>query len=377
MSARDRQAASAVYAAYGVLFVLLAVGGLLGIASRSSQPASQGEWPYGELVPTAASRLPAWPSPTPEAEAESEAISPFRRAGFGISTSASPETWSSRLGAGWYLDWRAAAVPSSRSLEYWPMVRLSAQGARPSPEEISQIAQANPGRVWIIGNEPDVIWQDNLPPLEYARVYRQLYTLIKQVDPTAKVAVGGVSQATPLRLQYLDLVLETYRQEFGGALPADWWTVHGFVLREQRDSWGVGIPPGLPDEQGILYEIDDHDRLDYFAAHLRNFRSWLAQNGYRETPLALTEFGILMPPEYGFPSELVSQYLRDTFDLLLTLQDQRTGYPADEYRLVQRWAWFSLSDPLYPTANLGDLGADRLTPVGLAYREFIQSLGSP
>ncbi|MBL7162967.1 MAG: hypothetical protein ISS57_10205, partial [Anaerolineales bacterium] len=50
--------------------------------------------------------------------------------------------------------------------------------------------------------------------------------------------------------------------------------------------------------------------------------------------------------------------------------DDQIGYPEDDHRLVQRWAWFSLYDPLYPTSNLANLKADALTEIGQAFREY-------
>jgi len=284
--------------------------------------------------------------------------------------------WTGRLGASWYLDWQAKPK-FAEPPEHWKTVRVLANRTKPSLGEIQKIAKDQPGHVWILGNEPDVIWQDNVTPERYAEAYHQLYDTIKGADPTALIAVGAVAQGTPIRLQYLDRVLQAYQSRYGQPLPADWWTVHGYVLREQRGSWGVEIPPGIDAEEGILYEISDHGRLDLFENQLRDFRSWMARNGYRGVPLALTEFGILMPGEYGFPPEFVADYLRDTFRVLDTMRDPASGYPSDEYRLVQRWAWFSLEDPTFPTANLAELENDRLTLVGKAFRDFAASTREP
>jgi hypothetical protein len=42
--------------------------------------------------------------------------------------------------------------------------------------------------------------------------------------------------------------------------------------------------------------------------------------------------------------------------------------------LVQQWAWFSLADPIYATGNLIVPDAERLTPLGMTYREFIAAV---
>lgn len=296
------------------------------------------------------------------------------RLGFGMSIDEDPSRWAAVLGAGWYLDWSVARRPGYMTPEHWQVVRVAPECKRPSVDRAARLARRYPGGVWIIGNEPDVIWQDNLTPEAYAAAYHDYYQAIKRADPSARLAVGGVSQATPLRLAYLDRVLRAYEERYKETMPVDIWTVHGFVLREERGSWGVEIPPGFYVAQGRLFEVEDHARLDLFEAHLRSFRLWMAENGYRDRPLVLTEFGILMPAEYGFPDDLVRQYLWDSFALLVEMRDDATGYPEDDNRLIQQWAWFSLTDPFYPAGNLVDLQARRLTPIGLAYREYVLDL---
>jgi hypothetical protein len=298
-----------------------------------------------------------------------EELSP--QAGFGIASPTDAMLWARRLGAGWYLDWAVQYRPEDPLPEHWQMVRLYPDGCvYPSMAAIRWVAFHNRGQVWVIGNEPDVIWQDDVTPEAYAQAYHELYTLIKKTDPRASVAAGSIAQATPLRLAYLDRVLAAYQNLYGKAMPVDWWTVHGYVLREERGSWGVDIPPGLSENQGELYNAEDHGRLDLFKTQVVAFREWMATNGYRDKPLALTEFGILLGANDGYTPDKVVLYLRQTISWLATASDEEFGYPGDGNRLVQRWAWFSLADRFFPTSDLANLGADTLTVVGQAYREY-------
>ena len=293
------------------------------------------------------------------------------RAGFGLTSSRDAETWARRLGAGWYLDWRVGRRYLAQRPEHWQMVRLARGCVAPSKEAIRWLAAHYPGNVWVIGNEPDNVWQDNVVPEEYAQVYHDLYYLIKDADPTASIAVGGVTQATPLRLAYLDRVLTAYQALYDETMPVDWWTVHGFVLREEAGDWGAGIPAGfLATDSGKLYQKVENGSVDIFEEHVIAFRTWMADRGYQDKPLAITEFGILIDPIYGFTPEVVAVYLWDTFTWLGEARDDQIGYPEDDHRLVQRWAWFSLYDPLYPTSNLANLKADALTEIGQAFREY-------
>lgn len=332
----------------------------------------------GDLVPAAAQVAGEPPAPAatdlPVEALPTHPAGGAWRYGFGLATSADPLPWAEDLGAGWYLDWGTTARPADEQVEHWLMVRVAPDCTRPTPAEAASLAEERPGQTWIIGNEPDVIWQDNLTPESYAAAYHAYYTAIKRADPSAQIAMAGVAQPTALRLAYLDRVLETYQLTYGQTLPVDVWTVHNFVLREERDSWGAEIPPGFDEvDRGQLTEVSDHARLDLFEAQLRTFRAWMAQRGYRDTPLALTEFGILMPAEYGFPPEAVAGYLLATMDLLPKLKDPATGYPPDEDRLVQRWAWFSLSDPIFPVSDLADLPNGKLTQVGQAFRQSVEA----
>ena len=57
--------------------------------------------------------------------------------------------------------------------------------------------------------------------------------------------------------------------------------------------------------------------------------------------------------------------------------DERTGYPADDHRLVQRWAWYSLNDDVYDpqtgigfNGNLFDRSTHEIAPLGVAYGTY-------
>ena len=176
---------------------------------------------------------------------------------------------------------------------------------------------------------------------------------ILSLDPTARVFAGGIVQPTPLRLAYLDRVLAAYAAAYGRAMPVDGWAIHGFLLNErsceayQNDlnvCWGADIPPGIDATDGMVLTPQDNARLDLFEAGIVRFRTWMADNGYRGTPLYVSEYGVLMPPVFGFPPETVNRYMTDTFDYMLNATDAVIGLPTDDNRLVQRFSWFSTLD---------------------------------
>jgi hypothetical protein len=257
------------------------------------------------------------------------------------------------LHAGWYNDYQVLGAPLR--LDNLAHVQTLFAGGSPTLNPTQDAAlraavQANPGSLWLAGNEPDRKGiQDNLRPADYAQYYHTVYTLIKEVDPTARVAIAGVVQPTPIRLRYLDQVLAAYQARYGRAMPIDVWNIHAFILREELNSWGADIPPGLEEyaHEGRLYQVSDNGRLDIFQEYVINFRAWMAARGYRDTPLIISEFGVLMPIEYGFSDATVAQFLTDSFTFLATATDANTGYPADGNRLVQAWSWFSLNERPY------------------------------
>ena len=277
-----------------------------------------------------------------------------------------------QLEPGWYLNWRVQSTPDRPAgAEFVQMVRVSSAGPRSNLATLAGIAQQTPGALWLIGNEMDVKWQDDVMPERYATIYHDVYAALKQADPTSRIAIGGVSQPTPLRLQYLDRILAAYRQSYGEDIPVDVWSVHNFILQEKRGGWGVDIPPSIDADSGQLYSIDDHGSLDDFKQQLYAFRQWMAQRGYRDKELLVTEYGILMPPDYGFGYERVRDFMLGTFDFMRTAASSALGLPADGNRLVQRWCWYSLSDDVYPTGNLIDFNTQELTPLGRDFKAYV------
>lgn len=359
------------------LALLTALGVLICTGCRPAPPTSQATRPPERLVPTPQEAAPpasATPTPPFLTQPSPETAPKLKeRQRFGVAVSLPPITDYAvePLGMGWYLNWQVEInPPRSGGMAFWQMVRVSEKGHWPPSLVIRLAAAANPGSTWLIGNEPDVIWQDSTTPERYAELYHKLYYTLKSADPTCRVAIGGVSQPTPLRLTYLDRILSVYQARYGEPMPVDVWNIHNFILREERDSWGVDIPPGLDAEAGILYEIQDHDDLQAFQDQILAFRRWMAERGQRDRPLLVSEYGILMPQDFGFDGARVQAFMYATFDYFLTATDDALGYPADGNRLVQWWAWYSLGDTLYPTGNLFDPATKSTTPLGVAFARY-------
>jgi len=305
------------------------------------------------------------------------------------------------LNVGWYLNWgTAVSPPQPGGAEYVQLVHLEQVGQsfvfHPTTGTLYAVIDANPGVIWLIGNEQDRrVWQDDLEPEVYARAYHHLYGLIKGRDPSAQIAIGGVVQPTPLRFQYLDLVWDAYWQTYETTMPVDVWNIHSFILREISPShpqlyqpgyeyWGAGIPRGdVFDDvvEGILYKVSQQDDLTIFRQRIIDFRRWMAEKGERDKPLIVTEYGVLFPEDYsdenGRPlsAERVGTFMQGTFDFFRTYTDPSIGYPADGNRLVQRWAWFSVdADPWLWGGTLFDPNTHALRTVGEYFRDYTNAI---
>lgn len=296
-----------------------------------------------------------------------------------------------------------------------PYVSPPAYELSVSTDEIKEVARRNHGALWLLGNEMDrVDWeggrQDEMTPQLYAVAYHDLYTLIKAEDPTARIAIGGVIQFTPLRQQYLETVLSTYQQKYGTAMPIDVWNIHNFVGSEfcrmekvnnvnTRRCYGMGIPAGInvpfnaKQEQRGAYVGEDwrHTDIGTFAAQIQNMRQWMHSKGYGNKPLIVSEYGVLYS-SLCFTGEslatcknrlgshyvdltnptVVQDFMISTFEYFIFAKNSAVSL-VDGGRLVQRWAWFGLEDIEWAFNEHGalmDKNTRLFTTAGQRYADF-------
>jgi hypothetical protein len=304
-----------------------------------------------------------WPRTCPETD----------RFGFSLAINWIEDYSTDQLNAGWYHSFGLLSAPAyPGGIGFVQTIRVDGEAASddkacgkcPTWTTLFGLAKAHPGSLWLVGNEMDARTQDRVDAESYAGLYHGFYRFLKTVDPSSQVAIGGVVQPTPLRLQYLDLILDAYQARYGVPMPIDVFSTHNYVLQEvagdPSEVWGCGIPPGVPEEQGMLYQPDDHDNMEYWTNHLLGLREWMAERGYRNRPLIVSEYGFLFPGgEDTFPQftpERVQTFMEATFDWMMYTSDPVIGYPSDGNRLVQAWGWFSLDD-----IGLGPDG-DRVPP---------------
>jgi len=304
------------------------------------------------------------------------------------------------LRVGWYQRYRTDLAPTRpNGAEYAQTIGLEQTGPNsytyaPNAVGILQVVAQNPGSMWLIGNEPDRRdYQDDMEPHLYAEAYHDLYTLIKTADPSARILAGSIVQATPVRMRYLDMVLAHYQQSFGRAMPVDGWSIHGFILNEvscdknpdpdHLSCTGAEIPPGIDDATGLVLDpadtppgdwIERNDDFDIFVENIVRFRTWMAQHGYRDVPLLMSEFGILVPGQWypQFDAARVNAFMDRTFDYLLNTTDAALGLPADNNRLVQRLSWYSTTDQNFNGFLF--LPDGQMTAIGANYKARAEAL---
>jgi hypothetical protein len=107
----------------------------------------------------------------------------------------------------------------------------------------------------------------------------------------------------------------------------------------------------------------------------------MRDRGYQDRPLIISEFGILMPWFYGYDYPRVRDFMLATFDWMRTTTDAATGNPADDYRLVQAWSWYSLAQSTFEgfpvESHLFDPDSKSITDLGLDFGAYTAPLTSP
>jgi hypothetical protein len=379
------------------VFCVLSLCGIVALVGGCDTP----------MTPTANSAVV-----TPSAAARDPLYTPHARFGFGVSERVGKITDYdvSQLQAGWYSNWRFDPdPPRPAGLDYVQLVPVTRRQG-PDLEALREAVLAQPGSLWLIGNEPERRALENqlavhnyadLTPQLYARAYHELYHFIKELDPSAQVAIGGVVQPSPIRLEWLDQLLASYQELTGQRMPVDVWNIHIQIMREKRalsgcqDCWGAGIPAGLDDiTEGMLFEIEDNVDVQILKDFVWAFRRWMKEQGEQDKPLIISEYGVLMPSDYLGETKKegdaqVRRFMLDSFDFFLQTRDPEIGYPQDQFRLVQRWLWYSLNEVPYQYSErykawIGFNGAlfdwrvteypGELTPLGEAFVDYMEEI---
>ena len=109
-------------------------------------------------------------------------------------------------------------------------------------QSVLAFARANPGRLYIDGDEPD---QFCTTPYDYAGIYHDFVAGVRSADPTARVSPAGFAEpnyhccpppgdepciSTMHSIGYADQFYNAYIQRYGVAPPVNEWRFHDFGI---------------------------------------------------------------------------------------------------------------------------------------------------
>ncbi len=222
---------------------------------------------------------------------------------------------------------------------------------------------------WTVGNE--IGWDDGRTADKYADDFVKWRACLKSINPTFQVGSGGL--------------VDTYTK-----LPRDWG--HGCTSTPDVDGSSAYFRTYMTKLKNVYHVIPD-----FFVAHaytwcrpgttttiipggytvgvanVQDFKNLIVAHRQLLAEFGLQKKDLIMNEWADFSGNSVN-YLKDTVNYLMTATDQNTGNPDDEYRLVQKWAWFLFVDtpndfPEWKNAWLSIAG--KLTPLGEAYKAMI------
>lgn len=219
-------------------------------------------------------------------------------------------------------------------------------------EYIRKVGKFNQPTYWLIGNEPNVLGQDNTSPEEYAEALFEANQAIRAADPQATIIGPNVLNWTVTckgcpgfssGFEWTNQMREIYRQKYNREPPFDIWSLHTYSLDWTR----------LP----LINQAQDAEQVEAFRRYLDNFAVT------KDKPIWLTEFGVIWGydniewqqkadsswtalPRGNYRQDLIEEYLRNTI----------TWLERHSNRLnLQRWFVFtSYGGPeVYSTAFSG------------------------
>jgi hypothetical protein len=222
-----------------------------------------------------------------------------------------------------------------------------------NPTTFGAWVAARPGKVWIIGNEPNGSGQDGLSPEQYARMFHTYYTFIHNIDPTARFAIAGLggnvdSAATvQAHISWFNTALASYRSQFAAAMPIDIWNCHPYTTVGRLN------PAFVLNEYIIPFS-------DYYRA---------VENGaYSTAELWLTEFGVAV-----WSTSLDMKYSAQFIQQMCPRLEQSGR--------VHRFFWFYGPWAGGWDLNMADcsmIGADNLpTILGTTYKNLAMTTPNP
>lgn len=281
----------------------------------------------------------------------------------------------------WYHDFSVPTTPGSSPYQY--MMASTWHGSPVTSGMISAWtakAISFPGRKWFFMNEPDVYGQARRTPQEYAEEYHWFWYAMKSADSTCKIYPGGITQASPQRIRWMQEMLDHYELTYSESFPCDGFHIHTYLMPEAfgpgvGEAYGVSNPTSDPNVSSQQENTDwwfanaSVRDMNILREYVMNFRVWMINNGLENKPVIVSEHTVLL---YTISSFLIP-YLEDSLTFFLNATDENVGCPSDDYKLIQEFAWFPINyrdgGDHYTHAWLYDFDSPcDITPIGEAYK---------
>lgn len=200
-------------------------------------------------------------------------------------------------------------------------------GESPHIRDTINYSAAHRGNCWSIANEPN--WGPYFTPADYAREFYLYSNYIKGLDPTARIATGGIlvsngftgpNYAGVKWWDWIGQFRSEYRRLYGVEPPVDVWDIHPYDLAD----YSGGTTPGRKAINNIIA-----------------MRQYLDSAGLSDKPIWLSEIAAL-----GAPSDQVQvDFINELFSWL--------NENADAYK-VERWFWWGSTTLAFGPTGLFD-----------------------
>lgn len=159
-----------------------------------------------------------------------------------------------------------------------------AYGSQP----VTSHAAAHPGRLWIVGDEPDQTHIRRVPASEYADMYHKFVEAVRGVDPSARFSPAGFAQVrnngepgVTHGVDYAEEFVQAYRTTYHEDPPVAEWRFH--AMNMDNATWQAEVKSsvewaqrhGAPTVIGSVQSVD----MAAVMGYVKDQSSWLYGTG--------------------------------------------------------------------------------------------------
>jgi hypothetical protein len=249
----------------------------------------------------------------------------------GVTADATAATSLNLLGVHWWysFDNTPTQVPTATRVQL-------ARPANALPE-IQARATANPGAYWLLGNEPNVPGQDDIPPEQFAVWYHDTVAAIQAADPSARfVGPNGLNWDStcssclgfPSAHAWSDVFISSYLALYGVNPPLDVWGMHTYDIDWQHPPL-ANAPQSWDEIEAVRQWLDSQPELAGKPIWITEFGVIFGYGGYHGERIGNET---IIVPDGPFRRDVLNAYVQDMTGWLTT-----RGVELD----VQKWFVYS------------------------------------